>query len=425
MPNSRREMVFVIVAAVSLAALPGRSSAISLYAVTASDGVTTVSAGYRSVIDSLDSMSQVGLNNLFRPRNPAFDARTSPLTVNIVARGLPLNFQADPNSPSITMTIPAIHFTGKFDGPTRDDSLKAIRDWFKKNGGRLLGELARKNAELSPVDPLAGNPNSAQARTVSTSFDRGFGRLASLSEASAGKEAGQESPKNSNMVSVGARYRAGFGDYGSGSYTLPLGYSWRFDDDVRHQISFDVPFTYQSVEGGHVYSLGVGLGYSHPINDLWVLTAGVDYGLAESKDLGANGHVITGTLTSLLTVPLTRWLLVHIGNMVGQSDSLSMSSGDFASDPGIKNTVIKNGLMLYFPTAGLLRSSGVELFATDTRYFGTKLYDSGYTEIGTSFGFSRVSLEGGKRYDSMLRIGVTGLIARGNNGITLNTGYSF
>jgi hypothetical protein len=156
-----------------------------------------------------------------------------------------------------------------------------------------------------------------------------------------------------------------------------------------------------------------------------VLTAGVDYGLAESSDLGSNGHLLTATLTSLVTIPVTPWLLAHVGNMVGESTSLSMSSGDFASDPGIKNTVIKNGLMLYFPTAGLLQSSGVELFAADTRFFGTKLYDSGYTEVGTSFGISRVNLEGGKRYDSVLRIGATVQIARGNNAVTLNTGYYF
>ncbi len=81
--------------------------------------------------------------------------------------------------------------------------------------------------------------------------------------------------------------------------------------------------------------------------------------------------------------------------------------------------------MLYFSTAHLLRSSGIELFAMDTRYFGTKLYDSGYTEVGASFGFSRVSLEGGNRYDSVLRLGASGLFARGNNGITFNMGYSF
>jgi hypothetical protein len=81
--------------------------------------------------------------------------------------------------------------------------------------------------------------------------------------------------------------------------------------------------------------------------------------------------------------------------------------------------------MLYFPTSRVMRSSGVELFATDTRFLGTQLYDRGFTEVGTSYGFSRVTVKGGKRYDSIFRIGVSALLARGNNDVVLNMGYYF
>lgn len=409
-------------ALLAVAVVPARSFASPLYVVDMTDGVTSVTTSYSAVSSSVDAMSRSRLISLFQPRNPAFNPDQSPLTVDIQARGIGIHVTADDGSPALTMTIPSLKLTQTFQGRTRDESVNAIIEWFKRSN--LLSEFARLSAKLSPVDPLAGNPNSAQARTVSTAFDRGFSRLASQGDAPSG--GADASPvRNSNSVSAGVRYRMGFGQHGSGSYTLPLGYSWRFNDDARHQISFDVPLTYQSVEGGHVFALGLGSGYSHPITDHWVLTAGVDYGLAASGDLGANGHVLTGTLTSLLTLPVARGFLVHVGNMVGYSRTLPMWSRDYAVDPMIKEVILRNGVMLYFSTSRLMRSSGIELFATDTRFLGTTLYDSGFIEVGASFGISRVTLEGGKRYDNVLRIGVSGIIARGNNGLTLNTGYMF
>jgi len=206
---------------------------------------------------------------------------------------------------------------------------------------------------------------------------------------------------------------------------LPLGYTVRFNDDPRHQLAMDLPITFQSVEGGHVYGLAAGMGYSHPINDIWALTGAVDYGMSRSDDLGSNGHLITGTLTSLLALPLAEGVLLNIGNLIGHSDTLRSFGGDFACDPKIHNLIIKNGVMAYFATPRLLRSSGFEVFVSDARYFGTPLYDSGYTEIGVSFGISSVELREGVRYDTVLRGGVSGIIARGNSGVTLNMGYVF
>jgi hypothetical protein len=426
MHEQRRDTALFIVAAVLLAGLPARSSAASLYVVTTSDGVSARTAGYQSISDSFSSMSRESLVAHFQPTNPSFNPDFNPLSVHIGARGLTVNVEAATASSSLTMTIPSIGVTETFTGETRDDSLVAMGDWWRRNGGRYLGLLARKNAELSPVDPLAGNPNSAQAKTVDMSFDRGFLRLASRVSASAsGGDTEQSTKKNANLASVGATYRAGLGTYGSNAFTLPLGYTYEFDDDPRRQLAFDLPISYESVEGARVYGLGAGIGYSQPVNDIWVLSGGIDYAIARSGDLGTNGHVITAALASLVTLRLKEGILMHVGNMVGHTDTLPSFGGDYACNPDIHDLAIKNGLLFYFATPGLLRSSGFEMLAMDTRYFGTKLYDSGYTEIGTSFGFSRVTVESGTRYENILRVGVSGIIARGNNGITVNTGYFF
>lgn len=420
-PNGWRLPVAAIL--VVLGAWPTGACANPLYRMEVTDGASHVVRSYSDISDAFGFLRRRSLNEAFRGGNPAFDADTSAIVGTVRARGILVRLEALPGSSSLTIRIPAIGLTRTFTGASRDESARAMLDWFYRDGE---GELAKLSARLSPVDPLAGNPNSAQARTVSTSFDRGFSRIAALADASAGEgNASDDAAKNANTMSMGAEYRRGAGPYGRDAYTLPLGYSWRLDDDVRHAISLDLPVTYQSVQGAQLWGLGAGLGYSRPLNDYWVLTAGLDYGMAASQDLGTAGHVLTGSLTSVVTLPVAHGYLAHVGNMVGYSQTLGLRLGDFQSDPGLKNTVIRNGLMLYAATPGLWRSSGIEVFAIDTRYLGSALYDMGYTEVGVSFGRSRVTIAGGKRYESVFRLGVSRLFARGNNTLVVNTGYMF
>lgn len=424
MKKPLRNVIPFIALAITIMASARTAEANPLFTVGATSGATTVNRSFNRISDSFDTMNRANLVTAFSGVG-GFNPDTSPLAFNFGLRGLAMSVTSPAGSNAIVMSIPAINFTTTFNGANRDASVEALKDWFKKDGGKVVDQVVRKMAEVSPVEPLAGNPNSVQASTVNTSFDRGFGRLAADSSGLLGEKTGEKATENANMLSIGARYRMTSGDFRSQSATIPLGYTFRFDDDARHQISVDIPITYQQVETGQVYNLGFGLGYSHPINSAWVLTGGVDYGATASLDLGSGGHVITGTVTSLYTLLLSEKLLLHIGNMAGQSATLPISAGDYSSDPGIENTVIKNGIMFYTPTPNILPFSGIELFALDTRFFGSKLYNDSYTEIGTSFGFSRVSVEGAKRYDKIFRIGFSGIIARNNNGFMANMGYSF
>lgn len=425
MTTSNRSVLLLAAVLAGLAGGPARARAAPLFAADLTDGVQTVSVSFDNVTDALDMLRRSQLNALFKPTNPGFDPELSALVGTIHARGIAVYVQAPQGSSSITVRIPAIGLTKTFTGATRDESARLMREWFRTSHV-AGGALARKSAELSPADPLAGNPYSAQARTVSTSFDRGFERIATMANATLGKGAKVEgTQQNGNAVFVGASYRSGGGPYRRQSYTLPIGYSWRFDDDYRHQISFDLPLTYQSVEGARLFGFGAGIGYSRPFGDYWVLTAGIDYGMAASRDLGSEGQLLTGTITSIVTLPLGHDYLLHLGNMLGYSRTVPLQLGNYDSNPEIANEVLRNGVMFYASTAGLWRSTGIELFAVDTRYFGARLFDQGYTELGVSFGKSTVTVAQGKRYDSVIRIGGSYLFARGNSGFTVNTGYLF
>jgi len=398
------------------------AQATDLFTVNADAGsIGTRTQTFHKIEDSINFMNVANLQSAFS--GTSFNAYTTNYTVSGLYRGLNARFVTVGNT--ITMHIPAINFTKSFPGITRDDAVRQIKDWFKKDGGSSLDALFRKYAEQTPIDPIAGNPNSLQARTVTTAFDRGFTRLAT-SVASAESASSNDSEKtNANQMTAAFKYNSSFGDYKNSSYTLPLGYVWRFDDDVRHQLSFDLPLGYSDIEKGQVYNLGFGVGYSHPLAESWVMSAGVDYGATLSLDLGSGGHLLTSNLTSLYTYAFTSSMKVHMGNMFGYSTTLPMSAGDYSSDPKLDNYIFRNALLFYFGTPAIMKNTGVELFVIDTRYLGTKLYDDNYQEIGMSFGFDRPSYEGRRRSDRSLRIGVTGMIAKNNNGVTMNLGYAF
>ena len=82
--------------------------------------------------------------------------------------------------------------------------------------------------------------------------------------------------------------------------------------------------------------------------------------------------------------------------------------------------------MYSMPTPRIWKDSALELFAIDTRYFGTELYIDQYNEFGFSFGRSKED-EGGllSSLVNELRLGVTYLKADDSEGFTFNLGYKF
>lgn len=407
-----------------IATFSGEVAAKELFTVNVDAGTFgSRSKTFNNIEDSFNIMNGSGLASLYSGV-VGFNPNTTNFSVQGLYRGLAAQFNATGNT--FTMTIPSINFTKSFTGVSRDDTVSKIKDWFKKDGGSTLDALYRKFAELTPIDPIAGNPNSLQAKTVNTAFDRGFTRLASQIDNSPPDNTNKSAESvNANLISMALKYNFSMGDYKSSTLTLPLAYVWRFNDDPRHQLSVDMPLSYTDIEGGKVYTIGFGVGYTHPINASWLLTGGIDYAATGTVELGAAGQMINSSLTSFFTYDVNSEMKFHMGNMVGYTTTIPLSVGDYKSSPGIENVVFRNGVLLYMKTPFILTGTGVELFAIDTRYVGTKLYNDGYDEFGFSFGLDRASFEAKKRKDTSLRIGISGIVAKNNNGIMLNFGYIF
>lgn len=417
--NLKRHAISLAISIVLLSG-GGKAWSANLFDLSMDLGGAPVQNGYNSVSGALDSLDGARIQTFFPAYNPLTDA----LNISVKFRGLPgpVTVTSAIGSPDLTLTIPDTGFTKTFTGLTRDASNTALKDWFKKDGGAEVDKLTRKLAELTPSDPLAGNPNSLMSRTIACSFDRGFMNKASMINSPEQASAPGTSGVNPNLVPLGVGYMnlkqktANQGTYNASSYSLPFGYTWVLGNP-QQQISFDLPVTYMDVQGGQAYSLSPGLSYSHPLNDNWVITPSINYGAMFSMDMGAAGHVLNTAVTSAYTYP-TDVFSVHLGNMAGYVTTIPIKTGEYSSDPDISEFNIKNGVMVYVPTQQLLANTGVELFVLDTRMFGTKLFNQGYTELGLSYGFT-------KRYTTSLRLGASYMLAKDNNGFSVNFGYTF
>ncbi len=383
--------------------------AADMFKVTTTVNGATTSQNFSVAMDSFDSTKEAAI----KARLPGYTS-TSAASVNLDYRGLGLNLAYAANSTTLKLDIPSIGETRTFTGATRDQSQEQLKDFFKKNGGDVLNRIMKKLAEVSPTDPIAGNPNSLQSQTVASDFDKNFTSHASNIKA-------PQTASTPNLLGLGLR----FGSYDmdgrkSDSYTIPLSYTVRNDLDPRRQLTISAPLTYTTVEGAKVYSGNLGVAYRMPMNDAWALTPSVGYAVTGSTDLGSVGQIVSASLTSSYVINLDKFDLA-IGNMVGYYQTLKLSSGDYSFDPGIKNTIFRNGVMLSQPTDIFGKGMSIEYSLIDTRFTGDALYIKGYDEIGVTVGTNK-SANSSRSY---LRGGVSYLTSDKAKGFTANLGYWF
>ncbi|MEF3191896.1 MAG: hypothetical protein K6347_05030 [Campylobacterales bacterium] len=405
-------------------------------------GVGSYSQGFVSVEDAINGLDQKAIEQ----KLSRYDG-TQPAHVNFNFRGLPILVAfPNPSSSTLVLNIPSIGVSETFQGATRDESANLLEDWFKKNGGDAVDRLMAKLAETTPNDPIAGNPNSLMAQSVANDFMTGF--FAQVADATTSLSATTITPdatatlsktdtispttatSSNNMIGIMAQYGSfAMGGYDSKTYTLPISYTIRSDSNPRKKLTISIPLGMVDIEQAKSYKAGLGLAATFPISDAWLLTPALGYGVTASIDLGSVGHMASGSLTSSYTWRVGSHKL-SMGNMIGHYRTLAFSAGDYSFDPGISNTVFRNGLMWSIPTGAIATNTSLELFVIDTQYTGTELYNMRYDEVGFAWGLDRASLHpiAGKiiRTDTKLKIGATYLVADNDSkGFTVNFGWQF
>jgi len=388
----------------------------SIFTVDVQNDTTGDSFIYNTsdLIDLIDTFDNNKLSSKFTYTD------TNQITASLDYRGLPMTLLFKENSPTLQLNIPSLEISESFQGENREASLRLLEDWFK-NDKQSVEKIMNELARVSPVDPIAGNPNSLMATTVSDDFMNGFQKVATQQKGMHSKDFILIAPSYKSLDIDGKK---------SDNFTLPIAYSFDMGDNPKEKLTLSMPLSYVRVEDAKSYNVGLGVAYSLPITDSWILTPAVKYSLVGSKNLGTLAQMASGSLTSSYTFNLGERHFFSFGNMVGHYSTVKFYDADYAFNPHIANTVFRNAIMYSLPSDKIYENTSIDLFVIDTKYTGTELFLENYQEIGLSFGFNKdvmnlTSKEDNYEYEEELKLGISYLTSSKADGFEINFGYSF
>lgn len=409
---------------------------------------STASSGFSSVDDTVNYLDPDALSQMF----PTAD--TDQIDAALDFRGLTgfdLSFPS--NDGTLTFSVPSgLGFPtpptfGRTCSPTtpgdcasaRKEALAELRDFLKKDP-LFLKRLLTVMTRFSPIDPIAGNPDSLFSRSMRRDFNYGFTNkvsqiwgcstsafnmtddapiqvavVGSASDIFRDAQARAAELQAENEVGLGVlaaetTAKSTGGNYQTMAIELPFSYTAKFDSDPRKKFHVDLPLSYSDTDGAASYSIGLGFAYTHPLSDVWSLTPAIGVGATASPDLGSGGGVDSFSLTSAYTWRLGSMAL-SMGNGVGRYSSLKLKIGDVEADADVKNTVFTNGFMLTGPSGLIAKNFVIEYSLVDTRIRGDQVYTDVYDEIGIALG--HISSKMGV-IDSYTKFGFSYLIAKGS-----------
>lgn len=318
-----------------------------------------------------------------------------PVSGVIDFRGLPIYGFYDANSSVFRISIPALDAEGetyqnRFNGVTRQSSYDLFNEYLDEvdsaEAERLVRLLLKSLARYSPVDPLAGNPNSVQSGLIRSSLDLSSGDSAIEQAANGGTNTAGD------PWIVGANYSGGSSDGGRYDFMRVDGRiarSFRLSEGGRALLKFDLPVSYSEVNGARAATAQFGVGVEFPlIAQRWSLEPRIGYGITGSDQLGSLGHMISTTVASRYVLDgLGRGRLI-IGNMIGYTSTMSTGFTGYNVNPGLKNWAFRNGLAYDLPLKfrGFGRNTSVRASYALTNYTGDKLYYNTFHEMTLSLG---------------------------------------
>jgi hypothetical protein len=265
-------------------------------------------------------------------------------------------------------------------------------------------------ASTSPVDPVAGNPNSLIAHMASSDYQSGTTT-----------DAGE-----ANLFGIGLH--AGTSEasgFRTTSVSLPLNYIITVPNPSKppYAFIFDLPIRYMNIEGGDVIDGSFGFGVRVPILRRWAVTPMLRVGLVGSVDAGAAQIAYSGTLISKADFYFQD-LRLSVNNMVGYYATGSVGIGTFQVDYNMKNAIFRNGLALEGSLNYKLFDDPTswEVQFVDTRVTGDSWFNNWYDEIVLTLGTRRRAT---RMTWQDLRLGVSYTFGDQFNGFQFVLNYRF
>ena len=357
------------------------ASAGKLFSSTVTVDTVVGRLGTNSLLDVPDFYDTSTLTEI----NPGFDSSSEGFVGALNLRGVGSFVSFEASTQSLALSIPGVLEIG-FDEGSLDANMDALEDWLQGDWNTAeapqdaVESLLKAWAKNSPVEPVAGNPNSLMTRMTNADFVLG----------SEGPFFHSDTPLASAPGQTGVRFDYSYakaGDWNMNAYELSIDHRFNFKSlpNLSAIVSFPVAGTETEGQWTGMGSLGVGVQYRP--TERWSITPMVRTGVVGSLDVGAAAVLFSATLNShagfslqKLYAPLPD-IQIGITNQLGYARSIQdIKIGDFRLDYGLENGILRNGG--YF--AGRLGDSslGWKLFGTASCWFGDDLYLESYANLG-------------------------------------------
>lgn len=413
-----------------------------LFTIVASFGVTTLYAsdlncnrsyGFRVDINGVQgetvcSSSVRDLEDILKDFNVSNQNYTDTSEAFAVGRVNDVKLIASyaQNSTDLIISMPEIGINNQvFSGSTRDESEDKLEDWLKNSG--VIGQIMNYQAKYSATSPITG-VGGIMPSLASADFSQGIEALSNISS----KHYSSNSTinhQNQNIINNTLGVAVNVGSYsvkGSddrvNTYSLPLSYSFKNKTDENKQLTFSLPITMYSIGKAKGYHIGLGTAYRFPVSERWSLTPSMRYSLTASLDRATLASVMNGSLTSTYQIPMQKFD-VNIANMVGYYRTGKFKAGEYSFNPNVKQTILRNGVMLSQPMTIKNHPLAIEYSLIDTRYIGgDKPFMSDMQELGMTIGTHRNHKN---KKLSFLRAGLSYMYSKESKGVSFNFGYWF
>lgn len=342
------------------------------YRARATVGVDSVFVTDPNVNSLMKDLKTASLEQLLPIYTP-----TSAISIDINLRGIGVITAFAANSTTLTLDIPQIGISTSFTGTTRDDSVTLMKD-FLKNAANDNPKFFKAFARYSPIDPIAGNPNSLMAAMAQGDYL--FGNLSPLS----GCDCCWSAQSIRHQFQVGLNVARGLTEtFETTSINIPLRYS--YSPDRKHAFIIDMPQTLNKYDGAYSLAGSLGFGFRIPITHQWSLTPTLRFGLGGSADLESGGTFFATGIVSNYNYAFCEYVL-SVTNQATYFTSTPLHLGGINCDYHLHNFVFKNGIALT-SCQGIefcCRIFNCKLTFIDSAFVGDSLYMEHYDEIGVS-----------------------------------------
>lgn len=298
---------------------------------------------------------------------------TSAAAIDVNLRGLIALTSFAANSTTLVVQIPTAGITQTFTGATRDESLTLFKSFLQNDANKK--QLLRAYAKHSPIDPIAGNPNSLLGQMAEADYL--LGRLTPL----AGCDCEGSAQPIRHQFQAGAIGTRGFSKgFDTSLVTLPLRYS--YSPTGSWALILDAPFSYLRNGGASSVISSLGIGFRLPLVKNWSITSLFRVGMGGTLDLVTSGIFITTGLVSEYDYKLGQFVL-SLTNYAGYYSSTNFWLTGVNFNYRLQDYVFKNGLTLTSCSGFSLceRPLNLSLSFVDTYFPSGRLFIRHYDEV--------------------------------------------